>query len=101
MFAAGVVTGRPNLRRSGERVLASLALAGVTTLAMKRAVGRLRPNAVHGSVRFQTFLTERRLPVWPRDDGVRAGGVAVGGDPQSLGERGALRRPLRVRRGHA
>src|SRR5207247_3877249 len=41
VFAAGVVTGRPNLRRSGERVVASLALAGIAALAINGTVDRV------------------------------------------------------------
>ncbi len=44
MFVAGMTTTRPTLRRAGERVAASLALAGVLAVAGKFALGRLRPN---------------------------------------------------------
>ena len=62
IFAAGVVTGRPNLRRSGERVLASLALAGITTLAIKRTMGRLRPNAATDPYVFKPFSHNDAFP---------------------------------------
>ncbi len=46
MFLAGVISHRPTLRRAGERVSASLALAGALAVASKFALGRLRPNQV-------------------------------------------------------
>jgi membrane-associated phospholipid phosphatase len=44
VVAAGLVTGRPALRRAGERVATSLILAGVGVTAIKLAVGRGRPS---------------------------------------------------------
>ncbi len=44
LFLAGVLTQQPTLRRSGERVAASLALAGAVTVGGKFLVGRLRPR---------------------------------------------------------
>jgi membrane-associated phospholipid phosphatase len=43
VFLAGVVARRPALRRSGERIAGSLALAGVLVTGAKLLVGRLRP----------------------------------------------------------
>jgi membrane-associated phospholipid phosphatase len=44
LFIAGIGTRRPALRRAGERVAASLVLAGLLAVTSKVAVGRLRPN---------------------------------------------------------
>ncbi|HEV2752172.1 MAG TPA: phosphatase PAP2 family protein [Gemmatimonadales bacterium] len=43
VFLAGIVAGRPALRRSGERIAGSLALAGVLVTGAKLVIGRLRP----------------------------------------------------------
>lgn len=43
MIVAGVIARDAELRRSGARVLVAVAVAGLTTVAIKEAVGRLRP----------------------------------------------------------
>ena len=62
IFAAGVVTGRPNLRRSGGRVLASLAVAGFTAAAIKEIVGRVRPTDTNDPYLFKPFSNHDAFP---------------------------------------
>ena len=62
IFAAGVVSGRPNLRRSGARVLASLAVAGFTAVAIKKVVGRVRPSDTNDPYLFKPFSKNDAFP---------------------------------------
>jgi membrane-associated phospholipid phosphatase len=52
---AGVVAGDAPLRRAGERISASLLVAGGTTTIVKLLVGRYRPNSGRGAYRFSPF----------------------------------------------
>lgn len=62
ILAAGVVSGRPELRRAGGRVLASIAVAGLTTVAIKKAVGRLRPDNSSDQYVFRPFSHKESFP---------------------------------------
>lgn len=62
MLAAGVISGRPALRRRGGRVLASLAVAGLTSTAIKRLAGRLRPAATTDPFLFKPFSNHESFP---------------------------------------
>jgi membrane-associated phospholipid phosphatase len=60
--AAGLISDRPALRRSGERVLASILLAGVTTAALKKSAGRVRPSDVRDQYVFKPFSPNDAFP---------------------------------------
>jgi membrane-associated phospholipid phosphatase len=62
ILAAGVVSGRPDQRRRGGRVLASVAVAGLTTAVIKAAVGRLRPGETSDPYRFKPFAHHDAFP---------------------------------------
>jgi membrane-associated phospholipid phosphatase len=59
---AGFVGHRPALRRAGERVVASLAVAGVLAVAGKEAVGRLRPDQADEQYDFKPFSGAAAFP---------------------------------------
>ncbi len=59
---AGVISGEDGLRRSGERVLASAAVAELTTLAIKFPVGRLRPADTDNQYIFKPFSGNDAFP---------------------------------------
>ena len=62
MLAAGVISGRPSLRRAGARVLASVVLAGVISGGSKLVTGRVRPFLTHDQYVFRPFSGEDALP---------------------------------------
>jgi hypothetical protein len=62
LFLAGVLTQRPGLRQSGERVAASLALAGVLAVGAKVVVGRLRPSDAAEQYVFKPFSGSAAFP---------------------------------------
>ena len=62
IFAAGLLTKRPRLRRGGERIAVSLALAGVLAASTKLAVGRLRPNQTPETGAFKPFSGADAFP---------------------------------------
>jgi len=62
LLIAGVVSHRPALTRSGERVLASVVLAGLTTGAIKESVGRVRPIATTDQYLFRPFTHHDAFP---------------------------------------
>jgi membrane-associated phospholipid phosphatase len=62
MIAAGLLTKRPGLRRGGERIAISLALAGVLVASGKLAVGRLRPNQTPETGVFKPFSGADAFP---------------------------------------
>jgi membrane-associated phospholipid phosphatase len=62
LIAAGLVTTRPGLRRGGERIAVSLALAGLLVWAGKLAVGRLRPNQTLETGVFKPFSGADAFP---------------------------------------
>ena len=59
---AGVISGHGGLRRSGERVLASTVVAGLTTGAIKVSLGRLRPSETDNPYIFKPFSGHDALP---------------------------------------
>ena len=59
---AGIVGGRPALRRSGVRVLSSVVLAGVTTGALKELTGRIRPTETSDPYVFRPFSNHDAFP---------------------------------------
>lgn len=62
ILAAGVVSGRPALRRAGARVLASILLAGVATGGAKLVTGRVRPFETHDQYLFRPFSGKDAFP---------------------------------------
>src|SRR5207247_10120090 len=59
---AGVISGHAGLRRSGERVLASTVVAGLTTGAINVSLGRLRPSETDNPYIFKPFSGNDALP---------------------------------------
>jgi membrane-associated phospholipid phosphatase len=62
ILAAGVLSGRPGLRRSGGRVLASVVTAGLTTGALKVLIGRFRPDLTTDQYAFRPFSKQDAFP---------------------------------------
>lgn len=62
MIAAGLVARDANLRRSGARVLVSVAVAGLTTVAVKEALGRVRPAETRDPSLFRPFSRHESFP---------------------------------------
>jgi membrane-associated phospholipid phosphatase len=61
LLAAGIITRDAALRRRGGRVLASVATAGLTTLALKE-LGRVRPAETHKRYIFKPFSRHESFP---------------------------------------
>jgi membrane-associated phospholipid phosphatase len=59
---AGVISDRAGLRRSGERILASAAVAGLTTAAIKLTAGRVRPIDTDDPYIFKPFSGNDAFP---------------------------------------
>lgn len=59
---AGVVSGHDGLRRSGERVLASAAVAGLAAATIKLPVGRVRPVDTDNPYIFKPFSGNDAFP---------------------------------------
>jgi membrane-associated phospholipid phosphatase len=62
MLAAGLISGRPGLKRAGGRVLASVLLAGVLTGGAKEVTGRVRPFETHDQYLFRPFSGKDAFP---------------------------------------
>ncbi len=62
ILAAGVISGRKDLQRSGGRVLASVVTAGLTTVAIKRIVGRFRPDVTSDQYVFRPLSDHDAFP---------------------------------------
>ena len=62
MLAAGVISGRPALRRGGGRVLASVVTAGLATGALKEMTGRFRPDNTTDQYVFRPFSNHDAFP---------------------------------------
>jgi membrane-associated phospholipid phosphatase len=62
MLAAGWIGGRPGVRRAGERVLASVLVAGFTTVGIKEVTGRVRPFETHDQYLFRPFSGKDAFP---------------------------------------
>jgi membrane-associated phospholipid phosphatase len=57
VFTVGAVTGNPAIRRSGTRLIASVALSALEMSVIKRVVGRSRPNEDVGAFSFHPFTS--------------------------------------------
>ena len=54
-YAGGLATGNARHKRIGEDALISSVVAGGITLALKKTLGRSRPDAEHGTFHFSPF----------------------------------------------
>jgi len=62
ILVAGLISGRPELRRSGGRVLLSVTAAGLTTGALKKITGRMRPAETNDPYLFKPFSDHDAFP---------------------------------------
>ena len=62
LFIAGAISRRPALERRGERVLASVIVAGLTTGAIKVGTGRVRPSDTSDQYVFRPFTKHDAFP---------------------------------------
>lgn len=62
ILVVGVVGRSPAWRRRGGRVLASVVVAGLTTGAVKRVIGRLRPAVTNDPFLFKPFSDHDSFP---------------------------------------
>ena len=62
LVIAGLASRHPALTRRGERVLASVVLAGLATGAIKEGVGRVRPITTTDQYLFRPFTTNDAFP---------------------------------------
>jgi membrane-associated phospholipid phosphatase len=62
ILAVGLVAHQPRATRTGARAIASVGLAGVTTLALKELTGRARPDSGIGAFHFKPFSRAAALP---------------------------------------
>ena len=62
LIAAGAISGRASLERSGARVLLSVAAAGLTTVALKELAGRVRPDDSRDPYVFKPFSHHESFP---------------------------------------
>jgi membrane-associated phospholipid phosphatase len=62
LVGAGLIGGNKELTRAGGRAVASVGLAGASTLALKGLFGRTRPDAGEGSLDFDPFGKSEGLP---------------------------------------
>ncbi len=62
ILAAGLISGHEDLQRSGGRVLVSVVTAGVATAAIKRIVGRFRPDVTGDQYVFKPFSSHDAFP---------------------------------------
>ncbi|MDZ4862691.1 MAG: phosphatase PAP2 family protein [Gemmatimonadota bacterium] len=74
-IATGLFAGDPRITRSGERITAGLLLAGVTSSALKLAVGRGRPGGGAGAYDFHPFSGD---DAWPSGHTTMAFALAAG-----------------------
>ncbi|HXG44584.1 MAG TPA: phosphatase PAP2 family protein [Gemmatimonadales bacterium] len=61
-IAVGLIAGRPAVRRAGERIAASLLVAGAVTSTLKLATGRSRPNVARDAWDLHPFTGGRSFP---------------------------------------
>jgi membrane-associated phospholipid phosphatase len=57
VLGIGMVTGKPGVRRAGTRLVAAVVLSAVEMEAVKRVVGRSRPNEDVGAFSFHPFTS--------------------------------------------
>jgi membrane-associated phospholipid phosphatase len=62
ILAVGLIAHRPRVARTGGRAVASIGLAGVTTLGLKALTGRARPDSGVGAFHFKPFGGGAALP---------------------------------------
>jgi membrane-associated phospholipid phosphatase len=62
ILTVGLVAHQPRLTGTGGRLVASLALAGVTTLGIKKLTGRTRPDSGLGAFHFDPLSSGESLP---------------------------------------
>lgn len=62
ILVSGIVTGRPRLRRAGGRVLVSVVVAGLTSTAIKKLAGRLRPAQTNDPLLFKPLSDHESFP---------------------------------------
>lgn len=62
LFLGGLVSHRPEVRRAGERIAASLLLAGALAVGTKAALGRVRPFASEEPYDFRPFSGADAFP---------------------------------------
>jgi membrane-associated phospholipid phosphatase len=62
ILAVGLIAHQPRVTRTGARAIASVGLAGVTTLALKELTGRARPDSGIGAFHFKPFTSAASLP---------------------------------------
>lgn len=58
-FGIGLVSGNADIRRTGGRMMASVALAGIFMAGGKRLIGRSRPNENAGAFVYHPFTSLR------------------------------------------
>jgi membrane-associated phospholipid phosphatase len=62
ILVAGTIAGKPELQRSGGRVLLSIVAAGLTTVGIKAATGRYRPAETDNPYIFKPFSGHDSFP---------------------------------------
>ncbi|HXQ27636.1 MAG TPA: phosphatase PAP2 family protein [Gemmatimonadales bacterium] len=62
MIGAGLIADKPALREAGERVTASVAVAGVLVTGLKLVVGRVRPSQTSDPYQFHPFTHSDAFP---------------------------------------
>jgi membrane-associated phospholipid phosphatase len=61
-LAAGLISGNNRITKAGERITAALIMSGLTTAALKGAIGRRRPDAGAEQYEFKPFSSRDALP---------------------------------------
>ncbi|HLZ44130.1 MAG TPA: phosphatase PAP2 family protein [Gemmatimonadales bacterium] len=62
MFVAGLIGHDKKLERGALRVIASVGAAGLTTVAIKEVVGRVRPISATNQYEFRPFTQDESFP---------------------------------------
>ena len=62
ILVAGTIAGKPEVQRSGGRVLLSIMAAGLTTVAIKAGTGRYRPDETDNPYIFKPFSGHDSFP---------------------------------------
>jgi membrane-associated phospholipid phosphatase len=57
VLGAGIITGKPGLRRAGARLVAAVSISAAEMEIIKRVVGRSRPNEGVGAFSFHPFTS--------------------------------------------
>ncbi|MDQ3556551.1 MAG: phosphatase PAP2 family protein, partial [Gemmatimonadota bacterium] len=77
VYGAARIVGNEPLAAGAGRVFAGLAAAGVVNGALKFGVGRLRPHAGEGSLRFRPFNLQNRWQSFPAGHALAAFALAA------------------------